>query len=122
MIALSLPERERLAKLLAMLGSSHAGERDAAGLAAHRLLNERGTTWADALGISTRTPNALTRPVGWQGVVRRCRERNRALTPWERGFLSELDRLPRLSLKQAAALQKIADRVLSVAGPREAQP
>jgi hypothetical protein len=40
-IAMLNPETaERLAKILGMLGSDHAGERSAASLAAHRLLKE----------------------------------------------------------------------------------
>lgn len=37
------------AKLLGMLGSDHAGERDAAGLAAHRLRQQAGITWSALL-------------------------------------------------------------------------
>jgi len=43
--------RLRLAKILGMLGSAHAGERDAAFLAAERVLKEAGLTWYDILDI-----------------------------------------------------------------------
>jgi hypothetical protein len=43
--------RLRLAKILGMLGSAHAGERDAAFLAAERILKEAGMTWYDAFDI-----------------------------------------------------------------------
>jgi hypothetical protein len=48
-VALSQQERTRLAKLLGLLGSNHSGERDAAGLAAHRLVMNAGATWFDVL-------------------------------------------------------------------------
>ena len=31
--------------VLGLLGSDHAGERDAAGLASHRMIRQRGLTW-----------------------------------------------------------------------------
>ena len=49
MSALTGADRLRLCKLLGMLGSDHAGERDAAGLAAHQFIQKRGLTWKDAL-------------------------------------------------------------------------
>jgi hypothetical protein len=47
--ALSRADRERLAKLLAMLGSDHAGERDNAALAIERMRRELGLSWDDLL-------------------------------------------------------------------------
>jgi len=113
MIAFSGAERERLAKLLGLLGSDHAGERDAAGLAANRMVRQRRITWDDVLGVSTRAPVAShPRSPGWREVVRRCHARKHALRPWERDFISGLDRFPRLSPKQAGILRAIAARVL----------
>jgi hypothetical protein len=40
---------DRLTKLLGVLGSEHAGERDAAALAIERLRRSTGLTWADLL-------------------------------------------------------------------------
>jgi hypothetical protein len=48
---LTNPDRERLAKLLGLLGSDHAGERDAAGLAADRLVRAAGLTWSSIVCI-----------------------------------------------------------------------
>lgn len=42
---------EKLVKVLGMLGSAHAGERDNAARTATRLLKEAGLTWYDVLGI-----------------------------------------------------------------------
>lgn len=46
---LSSADRTKLAKLLGLLGSAHAGERDAAGLAAERLVRGAGLTWRQVL-------------------------------------------------------------------------
>jgi hypothetical protein len=40
----------RLSRILGMLGSAHAGERASAALAAHRLLQASGRSWAELLG------------------------------------------------------------------------
>jgi hypothetical protein len=42
-------DRERLARLLGMLGSDHLGERDNAARAAHRLVQQHGITWFDVV-------------------------------------------------------------------------
>jgi hypothetical protein len=44
--------RVKIAKILGMLGSAHPGERDAAFLAAERLLKEAGLTWYELLDVS----------------------------------------------------------------------
>ena len=44
-------ERERLARILGMLGSEHAGERAAAGLQAEAFRKKHGLTWADLLAL-----------------------------------------------------------------------
>ena len=44
-LALTEAARDRLSKLLGMLGSDHAGERDNAGVAANRLVRDAGLTW-----------------------------------------------------------------------------
>jgi len=42
-------ERAKLARILGMLGSEHAGERASAALAAHRLVQAAGVNWAELL-------------------------------------------------------------------------
>jgi hypothetical protein len=42
-------DRDKLAKMLGMLGSRHNGEVVAAGRSAHTLLKDAGTTWTDVL-------------------------------------------------------------------------
>jgi hypothetical protein len=43
-------DKARLARVLGLLGSAHPGERDAAGLKAHELVRNAGTTWEVLLG------------------------------------------------------------------------
>ena len=49
MANLSMPDLERLERILGMLGSSHDGERAAAALKANELITNRGVTWADLI-------------------------------------------------------------------------
>jgi len=44
----------KLTRILALLGSDHAGERAAAALAAHNLVNAMGLTWAELLDPKAR--------------------------------------------------------------------
>lgn len=44
----------RLSRILGLLGSAHAGERASAALAAHRLLQASGRSWAELL-VGTRS-------------------------------------------------------------------
>jgi len=44
-------DRKRLATMLGMLGSSHAGERDAAGLKIEALRRKYRMTWAELLAV-----------------------------------------------------------------------
>jgi hypothetical protein len=48
---MSRRDRKKLVKLLAMLGSDHAGERDNAARAIERLRRERGLSWAKIFGV-----------------------------------------------------------------------
>jgi hypothetical protein len=108
---LSQSDRSRLVKLLGMLASDHAGERDAAGLAANRLLKQRGVSWSDALApqpVERRLPEMGT----WRATCRRLMEDPRALRPWERTFVAELPNFGRISVKQRYVLNEIAKRVL----------
>jgi hypothetical protein len=106
---LEAADRTRLAKLLGMLGSVHAGERDAAGLAAHRLVQERDLTWSDILC----RPASEQQHATWRGIVQACLRHPHNLSAWELHFLRDLPRFPRLSPKQKACLVRIADRVLA---------
>ncbi len=108
---LASADRPRLAKLLGMLGSDHAGERDAAGLAAHRLLQSRGTTWDEVLNpqpVERRLPEHAT----WRMICTRLMENPQALTRWKRNFVAGLPRFNSISVRQRCCLNEIAQRVL----------
>jgi hypothetical protein len=110
MTALPAAGRTRLAKLLGMLGSDHAGERDAAGLAAHRLITRAGVTWGELLARPEpkREPQFST----WRATCAELMQRQGDLRPWERKFVADLPAFPRISTKQRYVLGEIADRVL----------
>jgi hypothetical protein len=103
-------DRKRLCKLLGLLGSDHAGERDAAGLAAHAFVLKLGLTWQDALLIQPpkREPLHST----WRTTCADLMKRPGDLRPWERKFIADLPAFPRISTKQRYVLGEIADRVL----------
>jgi hypothetical protein len=71
---LTSKERDRLVKLLGMLGSEHAGERAVAGLKAHELINECLLTWGDVIvGAEQKTQNG---PFGGFGHASSSPENN----------------------------------------------
>ena len=109
---LAASDRERLARLLGMLGSDHAGERDNAGRAAHRMVQQHGVTWYDV--VVTHHPPAYTDDpigVGWRRTAAACRRYQHLLNRWENDFLIGLPRFPHLSTKQRSALLKIVVRL-----------
>lgn len=94
-------DRERLVRMLGMLGSSFEGERAAAGLLASRLLAEHKLSWADVIagGVLCRPAPAPYRPPpapyppspgarsAWQETIRLCLRSRADLSDWEIGFL-----------------------------------
>ena len=115
MSALAASDRERLARLLGMLGSDHAGERDNAGRAAHRMVQQHGITWFDVV-VTHHPPDTYdpgTDPIGvdWRRTAAACRRYPHLLNRWEADFLAGLPRFPRLSRKQRAILLKIVVRL-----------
>ena len=118
---LALTERTKLAHVLGMLGSPHQGERDAAALAADRLVRGRGLDWLDVLGGSPADP-PISRP-GWtpspspvpdhMGDLQTCGQRLDVLTAWEREFVTNLAQRRTVSRKQRDILAAIAAKVRS---------
>lgn len=111
MTGLTSAGRNKLGKALAMLGSDHSGKRDAAGLAAHRLVTTAGLSWSEILDpppVEHRLPELGT----WRATVRECLAHAGDLRPWERTFLTDLPKFRRLSVKQRYVLKEIANRVL----------
>jgi hypothetical protein len=112
-LALSPPDRERLAKLLGMLGSKHQGERDAAGLAADRLVRAAGLSWSHVVCIPQSEPvhEHHADPLNWRMTAARCRQFETLINRWEDEFLAGLPRFPRLSAKQRNTLLAIVSRL-----------
>jgi hypothetical protein len=111
MTALSAPDRAKLAKVLPLLSSDKQGERDAAALAAHRRLTRAGLSWSEILGGKTSEPREPLLGT-WRATRAELQKRTGALRPWERGFVADLPRFQRLSVKQRYCLKEIANRVL----------
>jgi len=103
-------ERDRLAKLLALLGSDKHGERDAAGLAAHRLMQRVGLSWEQLLAPPVVKREPLHCP--WRQTCAELARHPGDPRPWERKFVADLPAFPRLSTKQRRVLNEIAARVL----------
>jgi hypothetical protein len=119
MSAQVLPDqaRDRLAKLLGMLGSDHAAEVATFGAAADRLVREHNLTWSDILQPQKvvvveedrwRPPPSSD---AWRGTVSMCLRCPRLLSDWETGFLNNLLHYSSLSPKQAACLQTISTKL-----------
>jgi hypothetical protein len=109
--ALAPAERQKLSRILALLDSDQVGERDAAVLAATRLLQRHRMRWSELLTIP---PTQVREPLysTWRKTCARLMEQPGRLRPWERSFVADLPRFPRISTKQRYVLCEIADRVL----------
>jgi hypothetical protein len=111
MSGLPAATRTKLVKTLTLLESPVAGERDAAGLAACRILAAAGLTWADLV-----KPRDVVREPQygiWRETCRRLMARPNDLRPWEVKFVSSMPAFPRISTKQRWILDEIARRVLN---------
>lgn len=62
-MALDDPTRDKLLRILALLGSDQDGERAAAALAAHRLLQSHGLSWTDVIGARPPPPRVVVQRV-----------------------------------------------------------
>jgi hypothetical protein len=113
--ALTPAELERLRNICARLESDFEGERAAAGLLASRLHRDRGLVCADVVQ-SAPTEHSTPQPSAppWRSTVRKFLDKPGSLRAWEKEeFLPSLLRLfQKLSPKQRAVLNQIADRVL----------
>jgi hypothetical protein len=115
MSALPATQRAKLAKVLALLDSPREGERDAAALAAARLVKTAGLSWAQILAAPPvkREPGYGT----WRTTCTELQKRPGDLRPWERKFVADLPAFPRISSKQRYILDEIRDRVLKRDAP-----
>jgi hypothetical protein len=112
---LPLHDRLRLAKCLALLSSDRDGEVLAAPKAADRLVRNAGMQWDQILSQqvppTARHSDDGDHPIQWRSTVQACLRHPAALTQWEIDFLRSLLRFDEPSVKQAAVLAKIADRL-----------
>ena len=116
MTAFAAPDRDRLARLLGMLGSEFDGEVTSAARLADRLVRAAGLTWRDvitpALSHDPRSDTAADPLRGdWRAMAARCTQFPHLIDKWEWQFLSGLHRFPRLSAKQNATLTGIVTRL-----------
>lgn len=107
-------ERTKLAAVLGRLGSEHAGERDAAALAADRLVRGRGLTW-DAVLLEPARPHARAEPRPGLDDLAVCGRALDKLTPWEAEFIMGCAKQRTVSLKQQAIISRIAARLRGAA-------
>jgi hypothetical protein len=118
MNTLSQSEREKLIRILGMLGSDFDGERASAGLLASRLLKVSNITWADVVCIPQQKKAGPPKsgnddPLGrdWRQTAIRCQQFSHLINAWETEFLSGLPDFPRLSEKQKSKLISIVSRL-----------
>jgi hypothetical protein len=104
-------DRDRLSKLLGMLGSAHEGEVVAAARQAERLRAEAGLTWAEIL-----LPRLPAPPQGQNvhtvaAAVAFLLDHEDVMTEWEATFVRSLrrQRSP-ISTKQIAILDQILEK------------
>jgi hypothetical protein len=106
---------ERLAKLLGMCGSAHAGERAAAAAKADQLVRSLNLTWRDVIMAP---PIAPTETVEWREMAEFCHARLPRLRLRDREFIESIlqSRRDELTEKQSAWLVDIHARLHSEAG------
>lgn len=115
MSGLTQSDRHKLASILGLLGSSHQGERDAAALAADRLVRGRGLDWSEVLGGSEQPPAEpphRDEASSLRADILACQQFPGLLTQWERQFLETLrHRGWTVTPKQRRILGEMADKV-----------
>ena len=107
-------ERTKLAKMLGMLGSDHAGEREAAAHAATSFLKARGLCWLDVLWPPSSRDEGLGDLAGhWREAAATCALHGTGiLTPWELAFTRNLVSFSRCTDKQLGVLRRLIDKVM----------
>jgi hypothetical protein len=109
-------DRERLAKLLGLLGSDYDGEVVAAARQAERLRREAQATWFDILAPALPPPRREREIDSVADAVEFALENAGVLNDWERRFVRSISRQLRpLSEKQRAALARIIDKCRAAA-------
>ena len=103
-------DRDRLAKLLGMLGSDHDGEVVSAGRHADALVRRAGLTWADV--VSDRQRALYDRSFSSVEEISFCLRNRDGLSQWEIQFLLSLHRQSyELTERQRGVLAGIVAKV-----------
>lgn len=115
MTAIPLPplDRDRLARVLGMLGSAHDGEIAAAGRRANALVIAAGLTWPQVVAPPPRiTATAAPTNVWAQKTIEGALANPEQLNEWERRFVTSLFWQQRpLTPRQFSKLAEIADKL-----------
>lgn len=107
----AIVDRERIARVLGMLGSDHDGEVLAAARQAERLRRAARLTWPELIaGTPTPDPASDSEPLDWRDAVTLCRAYPDRLTSWEAAFVENVAgyRSP-----PSARQQQILDRLVA---------
>ena len=106
-------DRDRLAKLLGMMGSAHDGEVVAAARQAERLRADAGLTWHDIVLPALPSPRPQRRGAMTLGqAIQFVLDHEDALTAWESDFARSIQRQSSpLSPKQIGILERLVEKV-----------
>jgi hypothetical protein len=105
-------DRERLARVLGMLGSKHDGEALAAARQGERLRHQAGVTWHDIIILPVLPAPAREREIETiDDAIDFCVERADDLREWEEKFVRSLDRQRHRRLtKQITVLEELVEK------------
>src|SRR5438046_480259 len=105
-------DRDRLAKLLGMLGSAHDGEALAAARQAERLRADAGLTWHEIVIPALPSPRPQRRGAMTLGqAIQFVLDHEDALTAWESDFARSIQRQSSpLSPKQIGIIERLVEK------------
>jgi hypothetical protein len=104
--------RERLVKLLGMLGSEHDGEVITAACCADALVRRAGLTWRDVVAANDAQPRLDVIGFGVANEIRLRLLHRHGLSEWERTFLAGIrNQSAPLSARQRNRLNSIVDKL-----------
>jgi hypothetical protein len=105
-------DRERLARVLGMLGSDHPGEVVAAARQAERLRADAGVTWAEIIVTALPRPTRRDAVETIADAIEFVLNHEDDLTHWERDFVRSISRQNcRPSPKQIEVLERLVEKV-----------
>jgi len=107
---LHVAETRKLAKLLAMLGSSHDGEALTAARKAQEMVKASGTTWQEVLGLENTNQDPAP-DIPHHAVALELLKASAMLTAFERKFLQGIMAFQKLTDRQELTLKTIRAKV-----------